>query len=264
MPIPPPVPTTPLVDLTSAKTQMTLTWTPPAPVVSGGGGMAERHGAVSQMQGVFGAADIAAQMWSAESARQTVDSWGFLFIVRTIPRPWTTPSACTTRSSWAGPGATGQRLDDPREPTERHPDRYRLRLEVGRPVVARLPEAVVATSLRPTRSPGGRVWPRAASSWPNSAGSARIRAYPAIPGAQAGAASVLQIARYHQHRPRCLKIVVSPVRVGTPYAAGPHGLQCPSAARIAQLVEHVHGKDGVRGSSPLPGFAECLGASPAS
>ena len=25
-------------------------------------------------------------------------------------------------------------------------------------------------------------------------------------------------------------------------------------ARVAQLVEHLHGKEGVRGSSPLPGF----------
>lgn len=52
------------------------------------------------------------------------------------------------------------------------------------------------------------------------------------------------------------EILVSPIRARMPDATGPHGLQCPSAARIAQLVEHVHGKDGVRGSSPLPGFAD--------
>ena len=34
----------------------------------------------------------------------------------------------------------------------------------------------------------------------------------------------------------------------------------PNSARIAQLVEHFHGKEGVVGSSPIPGFARLFGA----
>ena len=46
--------------------------------------------------------------------------------------------------------------------------------------------------------------------------------------------------------------------------ASPHRRYSEHRARIAQSVEHFHGKEGVAGSSPAPGSGRCAGAEPGS
>src|SRR3954471_10342352 len=62
-----------------------------------------------------------------------------------------------------------------------------------------------------------------------------------------------------QPKPQPLRSILA----APPTRAGPPGLEPGTAnlsrlALLAQLVEHLHGKEGVDGSSPSEGFAYCL------